>query len=293
MSFKLPDISSDTPSCRLIVLNAGFCLAKRSNLLQGQPRQPIRIPALFFLIQHPSRGNILFDTGYSTRFYAITSRFPYSLMKAVTPVQITEQDNAASQLRNIGIAPEDIGIVLLSHLHADHAGSVHDFAHASIYIDRREWEFGQRSGWRLLRNGYLKPLYNRINPSTINLLDFGAGCGTYGPFEHAIDLLSDGSLILVPLHGHTIGQYGLLLNQPEGRRYFLMADSVYVRANYRTLVTGSLASRLAHYNARLYRSLFPMLRQLEENNPEMVCIPSHDPEAYEQYIDAGLQPQPF
>ncbi|RJG21155.1 hypothetical protein [Paenibacillus thiaminolyticus] len=173
----------------------------------------------------------------------------------------------------------------------DHADGVHDFTHASIYIDRREWEFGQRFMWRLLRKGYLKPLYNQINPSTINLLDFGAGCGSYGPFEHAIDLLSDGSLILVPLRGHTIGQYGLLLNQPDGRRYFLMADSVYVRANYRTLATGSWASRLAHYNARLYESLFPILRQLEESNPEMVCIPSHDSEAYEQYVVDG--PQPF
>lgn len=293
MNFKLPPISGGTPSCRLTVLNAGFCVANRSHLLQGEPRQPILIPALFFLIQHPTRGNILFDTGYSTRFHDITSRFPYSLMKAVTPVRIAEEDNAVSQLRIIGITPADIGMVLLSHLHADHAGGVHDFTHASIYVDRREWEFGQQSGLKLLRNGYLKSLYHRINPSAINLLDFSAGCRSYGPFEHAIDLLSDGSLILVPLPGHAIGQYGLILNQPEGRRYFLMADSVYVRANYRTLATGSLASRFAHYNARHYRSLLPMLQQLERSNPEMVCIPSHDPEAYEQYVASGVQPQPF
>ncbi|WP_340084563.1 MBL fold metallo-hydrolase [Siminovitchia sp. FSL H7-0308] len=283
-TFTLPDIHPDTPPCELQVFNAGFCRAKHHHLVKNKPKTTMKIPALFFLIQHPVAGNLLFDTGYSTRFYAYTATFPFSLMSAITPVHITDQENAATQLKAIGIAPEEIRHVLLSHLHVDHSGGVQDFKHARFFVDCKEWEFGQRAAWRLLLNGYIKKLYDQIPLSKRTLLHFEKNGTPYGPFKHTIDLFQDGSIILISLPGHSIGQYGLLLNQPSGKRFFLLADAVYLNENYRTLTTGSWWSRLAHFNYKQMISWFSLFKQLEQNHPDLICIPSHDPAAYERFV---------
>ncbi|GAA0361299.1 MBL fold metallo-hydrolase [Bacillus horti] len=282
---KLPSVPDTTPECKLTIMNAGFCKTKRSHLIKGADSTDISIPALFFLIEHPVHGNILFDTGYSTRYFEATKNFPFSLMNKMTPVQITEKENAISQLLEMNVTARQIQTVILSHLHADHAGGIADFNDSTIYIDKKEWRYGRQSKLKLLINGYLKHLFENINPSSVKLLDFEDSEYSYGPFLRTIDLFKDNTIILVPLPGHSIGQFGLLLNISNQERYFLIADSVYLKANYQKNKGGSILSRIAHYNRKQYESNFPMLKQLEMMNPNLIIIPSHDPDMYKQYIN--------
>ncbi|CAH0118124.1 N-acyl homoserine lactonase AttM [Paenibacillus sp. CECT 9249] len=284
MDYKLPDVPQHMPACRVTIMNAGFYRAPKSAMLKGDKQGKFWGPALFALIEHPEYGLILFDTGYSTRYYDSTSKLPYSLMRLATPARIAPEDNAVSQLRKLGIHPEDIKTVILSHLHADHAGGIHDFPHSRIYVDRQEWEFGQQSKFKLLTNGYLKDLYRRIDRSALRLLDFDGDGVPYGPFPKSIDLFRDGSMVLVPLPGHSIGQFGMIVNVSNEEKYFLMADAAYFRRNYREGKGGSFIGRIAHYDVRRYEGWFSMLHALEQANPNMALIPSHDPEAYEQFV---------
>jgi glyoxylase-like metal-dependent hydrolase (beta-lactamase superfamily II) len=289
--FKLPAVPEHTPECTLQVMNAGFCRARKSHILQGAGSGETWLPALFYLIHHPEHGPILFDTGYSTRFFEVTARFPYSVMRKVTPVRIEGQDNAVRQLRGMGIAPQDIQTVILSHLHVDHVGGIHPFVNATIYVDEQEWAYGKQSALKLLRKGYIKPLYASIKPSSLRLLHFNKEGTAYGPFRKTIDIFQDGSVILIPLPGHTVGQCGLLLNISNAERYFLIADSVFVKDNYRRERAGSLLSRLVHHSPRQYKRQFSVLRQVEEANPDLVLIPSHDPDAYAQWVSNKQSPQ--
>ncbi len=284
MNMKLPPVPETTPECKLTIMNAGFCTTKRSHLIKGASSLDISVPALFFLINHPIQGNILFDTGYSTRYFEATKKLPFSLMNKVTPVQIAEKENAINQLLEMNITAKDIRTVILSHLHADHAGGIADFNDSTIYVDEKEWRYGKQSKLRLLMNGYLKQLFENINPSSLKLLDFEDTGSSYGPFSNAIDLFKDNTTLLVPLPGHSIGQLGLLLNISDKERYFLIADSVYIKANYQKNKSGSMLSRIAHYNRKQYESNFPMLKQLEMMNPYLAIIPSHDPNMYRQYV---------
>lgn len=246
------------------------------------------VPALFFLIEHPIHGNILFDTGYSTRFFEAAKSFPFSVMKKITPVKITEKEHAVHQLSQMNINSEQIQTVILSHLHADHAGGMADFHHATVYVDKKEWMYCQHSKYKLLTKGYVKQLIDDINLSSLKLLDFEASQYSYGPFSKAINLFQDDTIILVPLPGHSIGQLGLLLNISKEERYFLIADSVYVKENYQNNQGGSFLSRFVHFNHRRYKRNFSMLRQLEMAHPHLVMIPSHDPAAYEHFIGGKI-----
>ncbi|MDQ0174825.1 MBL fold metallo-hydrolase [Bacillus chungangensis] len=282
MSMKLPVTSTNTPKCDLTVLNAGFYHASLDGLKKGSQKEKIWGPALFYLIKHPKQGYFLFDTGYSTRFFDVTRFFPYRLLRIVTPVRVTEKENASVQLKNMNIHPDEV-TVILSHMHVDHVGGIHDFPRSRIIVSKREWEFTRRSSLSLIKHGYIKALFNQIDSNNIQTIDFEQS-SRYGLFQQSRDLLGDESLILVPLPGHSIGQMGLLINGPD-HRYFLAADAVYVRGNYRENKAGSWVSRFAHYNHIQYENLFPLLNGLEKENSNLIILPSHDLDIYQQYVE--------
>ncbi|WP_010271928.1 MBL fold metallo-hydrolase [Paenibacillus senegalensis] len=282
MSMKLPALPEAHPRCKVTVLNAGFYQASMHLLKKGNPKRKIWGPALFYLITHPKHGHLLFDTGYSTRFYEATHAYPYRLLRSAIPVRITEQDNAIRQLKAMGISPDEV-TVILSHLHVDHAAGIHDFPNSRTIISKTEWEFTRQSPLKLLFHSYLKSLFDGIAADRLQLIDFEHSA-SYGPFTHACDLFQDGTLILVPLPGHAIGQMGLLVNCSPEERYFLIADAAYVRGNYRQNKTGAWMSRLAHHHFSQYKANFPLLNQLEQDNPRLVILPSHDPDVYDYYV---------
>jgi glyoxylase-like metal-dependent hydrolase (beta-lactamase superfamily II) len=99
---------------------AGFCEAKESHSIRGEANRDIKFHALFGLIQHPEKGWILYDTGYTKRFYAYTKSYPNKLYAKLTKVFVTEEDEIKNQLKHFGIKPTDIKHIIITHFHADH-----------------------------------------------------------------------------------------------------------------------------------------------------------------------------
>ena len=61
----------------------------------------------------------------------------------------------------------------------------------------------------------------------------------YEIFDRHADLFGDGSVVVVPLSGHTPGSVGVLVNLPDGRRIFHVGDAVNNRrqiSNLRGLI---------------------------------------------------------
>lgn len=285
---KLPPISENIPQCTLTIMNAGFCKTKKSHLLKGADNAEILVPALFFLIEHPIHGKILFDTGYSTHYFEAVKHFPFSLMNKITPVKISEEENAVNQLVQRNISADEIQIILLSHLHADHAGGIKDFKNSTVFVEQNEWEYGQKSNFGLLLNGYLKSLYSSVNKESLKLLNFEKNTDTYGPLDNTIDLFNDETIVLVPLPGHSIGQFGLLLNISEHQQFLLIADSAFIKNNYRKNTSGSFLSQRAHYDKKEYEKRLPILNKIEQDNPYLEIIPSHDPLMYQKYVKDSI-----
>lgn len=282
MNMKLPEVKNKDLKMNMKVLNAGNYRTMEKFIKKDNKMKQMWGPALFFLIEHPTKGYIMFDTGYDTRYYAATKKFPYSILKVLVPARVSPEENSLVQLHKMHISPDDV-TVILSHLHIDHAAGIHDYPNSKIYISEVEWEYTRKSALKLLGDNYLKSLFDQINPDHVEQIDFVKGF-EYGPFKQAVDIFGDESLIAVPLFGHTVGQIGLIVNCSETERYFLIADSVYTRENYEQMVKGFFLSNIAHTDKKRYLEHFQFLHDLSLENPDLQIMPAHDAGVYEQYV---------
>ena len=70
---------------KLTLLKSGHCAAHEAILMRGGRWKSVSIPALIALIEHPRLGPILFDTGYSPRFFRDTRRWPFATWRFRPP----------------------------------------------------------------------------------------------------------------------------------------------------------------------------------------------------------------
>lgn len=98
-------------------------LASQSFLTWRGPDRPVRLDFFFWALRAGERV-IVIDTGFS----------PHSSQKRRRPYLHRPSD----LLRRIGIAPEQVGDVILTHLHYDHVGNLADFPAATFHVQARE-----------------------------------------------------------------------------------------------------------------------------------------------------------
>ena len=129
-----------------------------------------------------------------------------------------------TRLREAGVSPEDIDIVLCSHLHVDHVGWntrlengrwVPTFPNARYLISRREWEHWQAAGAKALeRTG------DYITDSVLPV--FAAGQAELVGDAHAVAP----NVSVEPAPGHTPGQMMVRLGEGSGQA-ILCADLMH------------------------------------------------------------------
>lgn len=167
----------------------------------------IDIPYYTVLIKHPE-GNVLFDCGGNDD----PSRVHERCMKGL---HLTEEEKFPACLEALGLTPDDIDYVVVSHLHGDHMGYVDLFKSSKIYASAKSFE------------GSCK--------------DVGANEGLYvNDFQAVLDAdlhwqlipervekveLLDGLTIYNLGSGHHYGMIGLLVELPEYGNIFLASDA--------------------------------------------------------------------
>jgi len=103
---------------RLYLLNLG------SNATSGSP-----YPG--YLVQTDDGRNILIDTGYPPDVVGA-----YRQPGKEQGPKVDEADDVVSRLAAIGLRPEDIHVLIVTHLDGDHAGGTDRFPAAEIVIQR-------------------------------------------------------------------------------------------------------------------------------------------------------------
>ena len=117
------------------VLDLGKIVMKGANPVLDEPDAEAAIPIHAFLLDTPE-GCILFDAGCHPK--AMEGAWPPELCG--NPYVTGPGENLPDQLARIGVDPGRITKVVLSHLHLDHAGGVHLFPQADVYVHQRELE---------------------------------------------------------------------------------------------------------------------------------------------------------
>ena len=242
-------------------------------LLTSQHWTPPR-PINVYVIEH-AHGLILFDTGQDRASVTDDAYFPAGLTgflyDRLARFYIGEQDTLAAQLATLGYAPADVDTAILSHLHEDHIGGLADLADAELLVSAAEWAELSRPGPELrgfLRDHIQLPglKWHRVSPEPT--ADPGLA-----PFTESLDVMGDGSLVLLPTPGHTAGSMSLLVRRASRPPLLLAGDLTY---GADILQRGQLPGVGAR--RQLTESTRKVLA-LAEQLPGLVVLPAHDPAA--------------
>ncbi len=170
----------------------------------------IRLPIPAYLIEHP-KGTALFDTGMHPQCQHDPAGRVGARIAGLFAFDYRAGEEIAARLTALGRDPARVDLVINSHFHFDHCGGNAQIPNATLLVQRREWDAGMDPD-RAARIGF--------NPRDFDLghkLRLVDG-------EH--DVFGDGSVVVLPTHGHTPGHQSLKLRLPSGD-IVLAADSCY------------------------------------------------------------------
>ena len=218
---------------KLYPLYCGKLNSKRSDLIQDEKalsdpeaRQFIPVPA--YLIEHPEVGYILYDTGCDPD--AMNGAWPPSRVQ-VAPLYNEENKNVTDRIRDLGIDPDDVKIIILSHLHCDHAGGIHLFKNAERVIVS---EVELNTTMKNYREG------GDLNAHELcdikHWIEADVKWETIPEDAFEVDLC-DGVKIINFGSGHAWGMLGLMVKLPNSGTYLFTSDCTYLRENIGPPVT--------------------------------------------------------
>jgi N-acyl homoserine lactone hydrolase len=146
---------------RLYIFLCGYEILPKSASTRGRgERFVMSLPISAYLVE-TTEGFVLLDTGFNsnysrdpalrTRYFAEDSDYP--------PPVVLEHHELIKQLNDIGLTPNDIHHVVMSHLHFDHTGNLKHFRHAPISAQAKEVEhaFSSRHNGSYIRADYDLP----------------------------------------------------------------------------------------------------------------------------------------
>ncbi len=254
---------------------AGYCLAKENHTIKGARKINIKFNALWGLIQHPSKGYILFDTGYTKRFFEATKRYPNKLYANLTKVFLKDSEEVKEQLNKNNISCDDIKHIIISHFHADHVGGLKDFRNAQIHVSKAALnQVNKIPKFFAFSKGILKDLIPRDLNSRVSIIEEKSTIIRDSIFNFKYDLFGDDSLIAFKLGGHAAGQIGLLLETNKGK-YFLIADACW---NIKAIVNNKLPDpivRIFFDSWNDYKKSIQKVKEFHISNGSVKIIPTH------------------
>ena len=164
-----------------------------------------------YLIRHGERY-MLWDAGLPAALVGVptSARGAMSMTVGITIVD---------QLARIGVKPEQIELLGISHLHGDHIGQASSFPGATLMIGAGDWA-----------SLTAKPSPPGVN--AVPLAHWVRGRGKVDPVTRDRDIFGDGSVTMIDLPGHTDGHHGLLVRLRRGGAVLLSGDQFHFAENY-------------------------------------------------------------
>jgi glyoxylase-like metal-dependent hydrolase (beta-lactamase superfamily II) len=231
----------------------------------------MELPIISFLVEHPEAGPVLIDTGFHPSV-AVDSTEAMGRLGGLLfkDIRMETDDAVPGQLRRRGIEPSEVGTVVMTHLHSDHASGISEFPGATFVLSSAEWEAASK-GSQL--DGYIKRQYDHA--FDYRTLDFeGPDTDSFATFGRGFDVFGDGSVRMVFTPGHTHGHCSVVLRL-RGREALIVGDAAYTM---RTIEQTHLPWKMADEH-RFRRSLSEIQHYIEQT-PDAVVIPGHDMAAW-------------
>jgi len=244
----------------------------RAMLFQGEPNV---VPVPAFLIRHPSVGPILVDTGLhpsiatdgKENFGGTSNRFGSPSLKA--------GEDVPAQLRARGLDPNEIPIVVMTHLNIDHTSAISEFPNSTFIVSEPEWVEATTGSGGLLKGYRRQHIDYAFEYRTV---DFNrANVDSYASFGRSFDLFGDGSVRLAFTPGHSAGHMSLVCRLAK-RDFVIGGDAMY----YLDQLLGKAALPPRPEDAHNFRRSLQELKLFHSQFPDAVITPGHDPDFYDR-----------
>lgn len=171
------------------------------------------------------------------------------------------QQEMQVQLGKFGVTPDDIGFLIHTHVHMDHAGQDYMFPRARILVQREE-----------LRNAaapdiYPVPFYDRLNVA--RLID------QLWPQVEVLDGACEPvpGIRCVPMPGHTPGHQAVYVATASGNTIICGDAAMNVAVNVEQQVAPGFLDNMG--------DTMKGLRKLRQEGVHI--LPTHDPEVFRKY----------
>ena len=239
----------------------------RENFIAGDPHEDATMPLDYYIWALRSEGQVYaIDTGFGEAQAKLRNR---TLLK-----------HPADGLRAIGIEPNEVREVLMSHLHYDNCGNYNLFPNARFHVQDREMAY---CTGRLINHDYFRHAFDEEGVVAM-VRNLYASRVTFIDGDEEID---DG------ISAHLIGghSHGLQCVRVQTRRGPVVGASdaahlyEHLRRNLAFTVTCSIADTLEGY-AKL-RRLAACPNSRGDDDVESRIIPGHDPEVLRRYPAAA------
>ena len=237
----------------------------------GTPRSRWwEVPVQAFLIHHPTAGPFLVDTGLhpsvSSSPRANLGRLNTSLFRP----ELAPGEDVPSQLRSRDIEAKAIRLVVMTHLHYDHASGMAEFPGATFVLTEEEWVSATTERWPFLQ-GYRPEHYDYAFDYRTVSYDSDRVV-SYSAFGRTFDLFGDGSVRLASTPGHSAGHQSVICRLAD-RDLVIAGDAVYTAAQ---LQGGPEPAR--PYDLHNWRRSLRELQLFHRQYPQAAIVPGHDPE---------------
>lgn len=193
---------------------------------------------------------------------------PYSKSEPRKPEQ-----KMVAQLAKAGVTPEEIDIVVLTHLHWDHVGDVTKFPNAEFIVSQEELRFALNP-LPCLYVAY-EALQLGMQPEFLKVIE------RIKTVEMKEKEIVEGVRV-IPLPGHTPGSIGVVVDTEKGP-YIITGDAVPKYGNLK----GAPEERQPYLMTGIYTDMMAMWKSFERID-EIVggdyskVIPGHDPLVFQK-----------
>ena len=229
----------------------------------------IWIPVKAFLIEHP-KGKLLVDTGWDSavRQHPIkTLSFP---MWFASKPRLPEGAAIDEQLAVLGLQPEDLDYVLMTHMDIDHDSGMRLVKSAKqIFVSPEEWDAVHSCQAR-----YVERPWRNLPIGLMPLADDPAA-----PFGKSWDVYGDGSAKVLFLPGHSQGSVAIRVTGKNGFA-LLVGDTGYNCDSWEKLkLPGPV------YDREAMKSSLKWVQNMRRNPRCIGVFAAHDPEEKRQIIE--------
>lgn len=284
-------MADEKSSVRIHILHCGSMLVSKAvpfgggvnlkNARRGvfdRLSERVELPVSAYLIEHP-KGKVLIDTGWSREISpegvydakAVRTQLPGYLAEFYHP-RVEKGCTVFERLAAMGIAPEDLDAVVLTHLDADHVSGLRSVKGAKRIL------LPEEEGWWTIRTVYKLRQPAKLYEG-VPIEHFWFKGTMDGPLWWSYDLFGDETVTFVCLPGHTDGQIGVKIKN-GGKFVVLTSDAAFSERSWRERILPGYG-----FNDKAMLKSFDWIAGQAADPDCVAVIANHDPDVQPHVIE--------